>query len=52
MIRENDRLTSPGAVQKLLQKRGLTLRFADIRENHATFMTRFLKDTEIDFLHG
>jgi intergrase/recombinase len=51
-IGENDLLTSPDAVQKLLQKRGLKLRFADIREAHATFSTKFLKDTEIDFLHG
>ena len=51
-IGENDLLTSPDAVQKLLQKRGLKLRFADIREAHASFSTKFLKDTEIDFLHG
>lgn len=45
-------LTSADAVQKLVQKRGLPLRFADIREAHGTFMTKFLKPSEIDFLHG
>ena len=28
------------------------MRFADIRETHATFMTKYLKDNEIDFVHG
>jgi hypothetical protein len=28
------------------------MRFADVRETHATFMTKYLKDNEIDFLHG
>jgi len=27
-------------------------RFGDIREAHATFMTKFLRPSEIDFLHG
>ena len=45
-------LTSPVAVQNLVRKKGLKVRFADIRETHATFMTRYLKDNEIDFLHG
>ena len=43
---------STDAVQKMVQRRGLQLRFADIREAHATFMTKFLKKEEIDFLHG
>ena len=43
---------STDAVQKMVQKRGLQLRFADIREAHATFMTKYLKKEEIDFLHG
>ena len=45
-------LTSPVAVQNLVRKKGLKVRFADIRETHATFMTKYLKDNEIDFLHG
>jgi intergrase/recombinase len=43
---------STDAVQKMVQKRGLQLRFADIREAHATFMIKYLKKEEIDFLHG
>ncbi|MCW4044253.1 MAG: integrase [Candidatus Bathyarchaeota archaeon] len=33
-------------------KRVLPLRFSDVREAHATFMTKYLKQQEIDFLHG
>jgi len=51
-ISKKEILTSADAVQKLVQKRGLPLRFADIREAHGTFMTKFLKPSEIDFLHG
>ena len=51
-IRSNQALTSADAVQQLIRKRGLKLRFSDIREAHASFMTKFLKDVEIDFLHG
>ncbi len=43
---------STDAIQKLIQKRGLQLRFADIREAHGTLMTKYLKKEEIDFLHG
>ena len=51
-IVQRESLTSSDAVQKLLQKKGMRLRFGDIREAHATFMTKFLKKEEIDFLHG
>lgn len=40
------------AVQNLVRKKKLKVRFADVRETHATFMTKCLKDNEIDFLHG
>ncbi|MCX8151407.1 MAG: integrase, partial [Candidatus Bathyarchaeota archaeon] len=49
---EREVLTSADEVQKLVQKRGLPLRFSGIREVHGTFMTRYLKPSEIDFLHG
>ena len=49
---KQDPFVSTDAIQKLLSKRGLQLRFADIREAHATFMTKYLKKEEIDFLHG
>lgn len=45
-------LPTADAVKKLVQKRGLQLRFGDIREAHGTFMTKYLKESEINFLHG
>ena len=33
-------------------KRCVPLRFSDVREAHGTFLTKFLKPSEIDFLHG
>jgi hypothetical protein len=33
-------------------KRCLPLRFSDVREAQGTFITKFLKETEIDFIHG
>lgn len=33
-------------------KRKLPLRFSDVREAHGTFMTKFLKSSEVDFIHG
>jgi intergrase/recombinase len=50
-ISKKKALTSPVAVQNMVRKEGLRVRFADIREAHATFMTKYLKDSEIDFLH-
>jgi len=35
-----------------LKRQGFNLRFGDIRENYATFMTRWLNPPEIDFLQG
>ena len=51
-IKTERKLTSSDAVQKLVQKKGLKLRFSDVREAHASFMTKFLRPEEIDFLHG
>jgi hypothetical protein len=51
-ISQNRPLTSPDAVQKLLQKKGLHLRFADLRETNGTLMIKYLKRDEVDFLHG
>jgi len=51
-IAGNSALVSWMSVQKLVTKRGLPSRFSDVREAHATFLTKFLKDAEIDFLHG
>jgi hypothetical protein len=51
-ISEGPEIATGDAVQKLVQKKGLQLRFGDIREAHATLMTKYLKPPEIDFLHG
>jgi hypothetical protein len=39
-------------VKKLVQRRHLSLRFGDVREAHGTLMTKYLKESEINFLHG
>ena len=36
----------------MIRKRGLKMRFLDMRETHGTLATKNLKDNEIDFLHG
>jgi hypothetical protein len=41
-----------GRVQKLATNRVGRQRFADVRELHATLMTKWLRESEIDFLHG
>jgi intergrase/recombinase len=51
-ICDSSKLLTTDQVKKLIQKRGLPLRFGDIREAHGTFMTKFLKESEINFLHG
>ncbi|MEM3696363.1 MAG: integrase [Candidatus Bathyarchaeia archaeon] len=43
---------SKHAVQKRVRLANLPLRFADVREMHASFLTKYLKPPEIDFLHG
>jgi len=40
------------AVRKRVQKSGLALRFGDVREAHGTYLTKYLKEPEINFLHG
>ena len=35
-----------------VKRQGIKSRFSDIREAHATFMTKYLRPSEIDFLHG
>jgi intergrase/recombinase len=51
-IAEQTPLKSKFMVQKLIQNRGLVVRFGDVREAWATFMTQFLRREEIDFLQG
>jgi len=49
-ISRNKPLTHSYAIS--VRKRGFKLRFGDIREAHATFLTKYLRESEIDFLHG
>ena len=52
-IASNDPLPdSRYAIPTRIRKKGLKLRFSDIREAHASFMTKYLRQPEIDFIHG
>ena len=44
-------LTS-NAIHKCLQRSNIRSRFADVREAHASYLTKHLKEAEIDFLQG
>ena len=39
-------------VETKINRRGLPLRFGDVRDAHGTFLTKHLRQPEIDFLHG
>ncbi len=39
-------------IQTRVKRRTKQLRFSDIREAHATILTKYLRDSEIDFLQG
>ena len=45
-------LTSNDGIIRRIKSQGLRSRFGDVREAHGTFLTKFLKQPEIDFLHG
>jgi hypothetical protein len=51
-IAQKTQFSSQYAVQRRLIKRGIPVRYSDVREQHATFMNQWLKREEIDFLHG
>jgi len=51
-IRKNKPLASFDAVHSKLKKKKLKLRFSEVREAHAGFLTKYLTPPEIDFLHG
>jgi len=52
-ISESNELPSKFCLQLRVKRHGSSkIRFADIREVHASFMTKYLKPQEIDFLHG
>jgi intergrase/recombinase len=48
----NDPIPTKYAVQAKVKRMGLPVRFADIREAHASFLTKHLSQPEIDFIHG
>jgi intergrase/recombinase len=50
-IRESQKLTKSMIYCKL-KRQGFNMRFSDIREYYATFMTKVLNPAEIDFLQG
>jgi len=50
-ISKNKPLTVNIPVERV-KRQGLPRKFSDIREAHATFMTKYLRPSEIDFLHG
>jgi intergrase/recombinase len=52
MISKDIALGNPDAVQKSVSRKGLKVRFGDIREAHGTYMTKYLKESEISFLQG
>ena len=49
-ISRNMPLTRSYAIS--VRKKGFRLRFGDVREAHGTFLTEYLRESEIDFLHG
>jgi len=51
-IQEDRPLKSKFGIQKRVSSQKLKLRFGDIREAHASFMTKYLQQPEIDFIHG
>lgn len=51
-ISVSDSQLTMDAIRKRVQKNHLPLKFGDIRETHGTYLTKYLKEPEIDFLHG
>ena len=50
-ISKREKLTCT-QINKQIQRNGFKLRFSDIREYYATYMTKLLRQPEIDFLQG
>jgi intergrase/recombinase len=51
-VKISEPLTSKHSVQQFVKKQGLKIRFADIREAHNTLLTKYLNQSEIDFIAG
>ena len=45
-------LKSHWSIEKRVKKAGLPVRFSDIREVHGSVLTRYLREAEINFIHG
>ncbi len=52
IIMNNPLPDSAHAIVTRVRKQGLKARFSDVREAHGTFMTKYLKESEINFIHG
>ena len=52
-IIDSERIGSThNGIRKRLKIAGIRMRFHDVRKVHATFLTKYLRHPEIDFLHG
>jgi len=51
-VSKNRPIASFDAIHSRLKKKKMRLRFSDVREAHACFLTKYLTPPEIDFLHG
>ena len=51
-IAESTSVKTASCIDKAVRNSGLHSRFSDLREFHGTIMTKYLKQNEIDFLHG
>jgi intergrase/recombinase len=51
-IAEGFTVKSANCIDKSVRNSGLRSRFSDLREFHASILTRHLNQSEIDFLHG
>ena len=50
-VSEHETISS-NAIQKRIQRADLHSRFGDVREAHGSYLTKYLRQAEIDFLHG
>lgn len=51
-IGKNEPIPRDYAIRKILARRHVPQRFSDVRELNGSFMTEYLKEVEIDVLHG
>ena len=51
-ISRNQKEITKDMVVQAVKRMGLKLRFSDLRELHGSILTRYLSESEINFLHG